>query len=361
MRRAILALALFTAAFPVDAADAPILTRREGFLLLWRSIARPAKAVQEEPFADVPEGSLGFSEITFAKSRGILDPSMHSEQDSVFHPDNPLLLPDALLWLFRTRNVAEPQDMEPEDLHTLLERYPILPVVPRRLEPGFQSTVEGVSTDELLTLMRSLDALLRTEVHEISLYAEDFHGQGTAFGETFDMHALTAAHRTLPSNTLVRVTEIESGRSVVVRINDRGPFVPGRDMDLSLAAFTALAPRSRGTLRARFERLGDASLVAGCDPALRRYQERITREVRLQHGVPHNLPLGDTLTLKANRAFVVRAVAYPDGVISRMQDWVHPGESFALRPAITGEYRLTLGTISGRRRDLRMRVVECGK
>jgi rare lipoprotein A (peptidoglycan hydrolase) len=71
---------------------------------------------------------------------------------------------------------------------------------------------------------------------EASWYGPGFHGNPTASGETYDMHELTAAHRTLPLGTRVRVRNLKNDRSVVVRINDRGPFVDGREIDLSYAA-----------------------------------------------------------------------------------------------------------------------------
>ncbi len=69
-----------------------------------------------------------------------------------------------------------------------------------------------------------------------SYYAARFHGQRTASGESFDNNAMTAAHRTLPFGTMVRVTNPSTGASVVVRINDRGPFTRGRMIDVSRAA-----------------------------------------------------------------------------------------------------------------------------
>jgi rare lipoprotein A len=69
-----------------------------------------------------------------------------------------------------------------------------------------------------------------------SFYGKEFHGKRTASGDVFDMHKLTAAHRKLPFGTRVRVTNLENGRSVVVRVNDRGPFVKGRIIDLSYEA-----------------------------------------------------------------------------------------------------------------------------
>jgi rare lipoprotein A len=69
-----------------------------------------------------------------------------------------------------------------------------------------------------------------------SWYGEPYHGRRTASGEIYDMHRLTAAHRTLPFDTRVRVTRRDTGRHVEVRINDRGPFIEGRIIDLSYAA-----------------------------------------------------------------------------------------------------------------------------
>ncbi len=71
---------------------------------------------------------------------------------------------------------------------------------------------------------------------QASWYGEDYHGRTTANGERYNMYALTAAHRTLPFNTRVRVTNLKNGRRVVVRINDRGPWIRGRVIDLSYEA-----------------------------------------------------------------------------------------------------------------------------
>ncbi|MEU1884297.1 septal ring lytic transglycosylase RlpA family protein [Micromonospora rifamycinica] len=81
-------------------------------------------------------------------------------------------------------------------------------------------------------------------------------GQLTANGENFDPNALTAAHKTLPFNTKVRVTNPANGKSVTVRINDRGPFIDGRCIDLSRAAFASIASVDVGALTVRYEVLG---------------------------------------------------------------------------------------------------------
>ncbi|MDW8141609.1 MAG: septal ring lytic transglycosylase RlpA family protein [Candidatus Bipolaricaulota bacterium] len=79
-----------------------------------------------------------------------------------------------------------------------------------------------------------------------SWYGEPFHGRRTSSGEIYDMHKLTAAHLTLPFGTIVRVTDLETKKSVVVRINDCGPFVPGRIIDLSFAAAERLGMVRKG-------------------------------------------------------------------------------------------------------------------
>lgn len=86
-----------------------------------------------------------------------------------------------------------------------------------------------------------------------SYYAHEFHGRLTSNGETFDMHSLTAAHRTLPFGTQVRVTNLENNRTVMVRINDRGPFKEGRIIDLAMGAAKELDMIRNGTARVRLE------------------------------------------------------------------------------------------------------------
>jgi rare lipoprotein A len=86
-----------------------------------------------------------------------------------------------------------------------------------------------------------------------SYYAHDFHGKQTSNGEIFDMNALTAAHRTFPFGTKVRVTNLENNKIVIVRVNDRGPFVEGRMMDLSMGAAKEIDLIRTGTARVRLE------------------------------------------------------------------------------------------------------------
>jgi rare lipoprotein A len=87
----------------------------------------------------------------------------------------------------------------------------------------------------------------------VSFYAHDFHGKKTSNGETFDMNALTAAHRTFPFGTKVRVTNLENKKVVIVRVNDRGPFIDGRIMDLSMGAAKEVDLILSGTTKAKLE------------------------------------------------------------------------------------------------------------
>ena len=86
---------------------------------------------------------------------------------------------------------------------------------------------------------------------DISHYGYGLHGSQTATGGRFDQWAMTTAHKTLPFGTVVRVTNKRNGKSVDVRVNDRGPYIKGRTFDLSRGAFIKIAPQSQGVLRAK--------------------------------------------------------------------------------------------------------------
>ena len=86
-----------------------------------------------------------------------------------------------------------------------------------------------------------------------SYYGPGFHGRRTANGERFDMHAMTAAHRTLPFGTLVKVTNLSNGKSTVVRVTDRGPYVGNRVIDLSVAAAKQIGSTHSGVAQVSLE------------------------------------------------------------------------------------------------------------
>ena len=103
------------------------------------------------------------------------------------------------------------------------------------------------------------------EVGIASWYGEDYHGRKTANGEVYDMYAMTAAHRTLPFQTRVRVTNLENGKKTELRINDRGPFIAGRIIDLSYSGARAIGMLGTGTAKVNMEAIGFAG---GQSPSL---------------------------------------------------------------------------------------------
>lgn len=119
-----------------------------------------------------------------------------------------------------------------------------------------------------------MQAAVRVEEGTASWYGPGFAGRLTANGEVFNPNELTAAHQTLPFGTRVRVTSVRNGRSVVVRINDRGPFKAGRIIDLSRAAAEAIGLVGAGVARVTVaEVTGRAGAVrAGVYPSLNAYE-----------------------------------------------------------------------------------------
>ncbi len=93
----------------------------------------------------------------------------------------------------------------------------------------------------------------KLQIGEASWYGGYFHGRITTSGERYNMHKLTAAHRILPFGTLVRVTNMENDSSVIVIINDRGPWIPGRVIDLSYAAAKKIGMAKKGIVRVRLD------------------------------------------------------------------------------------------------------------
>jgi rare lipoprotein A len=114
-----------------------------------------------------------------------------------------------------------------------------------------------------------------------SWYGEDFHGRRTANGEVFDMESLSAAHPTLPMPSYVRVTNLHNQRSVIVRVNDRGPYHDNRVIDVSGKAAHLLGFRTSGVARVRVEYVGPASLDGSDDSLL---------SATLREGEPAPLP-----------------------------------------------------------------------
>jgi peptidoglycan lytic transglycosylase len=105
------------------------------------------------------------------------------------------------------------------------------------------------------------------QIGTASWYGQIFEGKPTASGEPYDMYDMTAAHLTLPMGSYVKVTNLRNGRAVVVRVNDRGPIVPGRIIDLSYGAAQALQFKARGLQKVRLDLVNNPSNPRDQKPA----------------------------------------------------------------------------------------------
>lgn len=133
-----------------------------------------------------------------------------------------------------------------------------------------------------------------TAVGTASWYGEAFHGRRTANGEVYDRHGISAAHPTMPLPAYARVTNMANSRSMIVRVNDRGPFHGGRIMDVSQKTADALAFRHLGTARIKVEYLGQASLAGSDD-------QMLLASLRTD-GTPASIPGQSTRTMVASAA-----------------------------------------------------------
>lgn len=124
------------------------------------------------------------------------------------------------------------------------------------------------------------------EVGLASWYGDAFDGKPTANGEVFDMHAISAAHATLPMPCMVEVTNLENGRVLQVRMNDRGPFHPGRIIDMSHAAAQQLGFDIKGTTKVRVRYIGPAPLTGVAAPVTLAEASPIAPFTRPPHPIP---------------------------------------------------------------------------
>lgn len=166
------------------------------------------------------------------------------------------------------------------------------------------------------------------EVGMASWYGDQFNGRPTATGEIFDMHALTAAHKTLPLPGLIEVTNMANGRRAVLRVNDRGPFVDGRILDLSRGAAQELGLLQAGVGQVRVRYLGRAPRLGGGRPLQVAEAATSARQAAPQAAEP--------------RQFWVQAAAFSDG--DRAQRAAEAlGRSARVDPGEQGRFRVMMG------------------
>lgn len=173
------------------------------------------------------------------------------------------------------------------------------PTLTRVLVVALVALLSASAEAQTRTLPGGRRAEARLAQGTASFYAASLHGRRTASGERYDRHALTAAHRTLPFGTRLRVTNTRNGRSVVVRINDRGPFHGGRVLDLSNAAAAAIGMTRSGTARITYEVLGRGESAEATPRARRRSAPEATPVAPAVEPTPVEAPrppLADAVT-----------------------------------------------------------------
>ncbi len=207
-------------------------------------------------FSDVPISEWFTPFVVKAKNLGIIK----GNPDGNFLPENNLNLAESLKILLLTNGIHVSQISFSEKPYDDIELNQwFAPYFTYASEKNlidkkkYEKVIPGhaVTRAELAEIMYRLRNILEVEQRDISFasyYSDTLHGNNTASGEKYDKNKFTAAHRELPFGTKVEVTNMLNGKSVLVKINDRGPNIEGRIIDLSKVAFEAISPLSKGII-----------------------------------------------------------------------------------------------------------------
>ncbi len=184
-----------------------------------------------------------------------------------------------------------------------------------------------------------------------SWYGTDFHGRKTANGEIYDMNRLSAAHRTMPMPSYARVTNLENGRAVVVRVNDRGPYAHDREIDMSKAAAMVLGFTRQGTAKVRVEYIGKAPLDGDRD-RLKIANARLNNWQAIQTASIRQKPRYAAKSRKYRRRATPEPVqayggALPGGYFIQTASFSDPQSAMVLRDQLS-----SIGSTSIQRADL---------
>jgi rare lipoprotein A len=172
-----------------------------------------------------------------------------------------------------------------------------------------------------------------------SWYGKDFHGRKTSNGETYDMYAMTAAHKTLPMNVHLKVTNLNNGQSTVVRVNDRGPFIKSRIIDLSYSAAKQLGVVGPGTAPVRIEALGYQEKVkAGSAPSYRQPDSYDVGPFMVQVGA---------FTVKENAYRLAEKLKKQYGTSAVAEGWVDGRKFYRVRVGLYDHIALAEEALSG--------------
>lgn len=200
-----------------------------------------------------------------------------------------------------------------------------------------------------------------------SWYGRKFHGRRTANGESFNMDGLTAAHRTLPMPSMVLVTNLENGRSLKLRVNDRGPFADGRIIDVSRRAAELLGFKNQGLAKVRVQVLADESkTVQGYEAEAADYRQTAAKAPPEPKETVDGTEVSSVVSSDASGNAWVQAGAfasYPRALYVRTQlSAIGPAEISTVSMGETDLYRVRVGPVASMEEaeDLRTSVVRAG-
>lgn len=211
------------------------------------SIANKVSGTNEQTIQTVSVGTTSNNKTTTSSKTTFDRYIIKVNDEKLVEISSNTRLPDT------TNNLAEDALQATNRIRRLMGNAPPLTSIPGKPTPQSQpGEIAFIRTEP------TIKAILRGIA---SWYGPGFHGNRTANGERYNQNALTAAHRTLPFGTLVRVTNLRNGLSVTVRINDRGPFTRGRIIDLSAASARIIGLTSSGVAQVKVEVLGQPQQV----------------------------------------------------------------------------------------------------
>lgn len=223
-----------------------------------REATKTVDLVDDFDLVDVTEDTWFYKYVKQAFKKGIIK----GYNDRTFRPSNTVNLAEAVKMLLETNGVELPTSLEKDPyadvsmdawyapyIQYAKSHYVLISDMDKRIYPD-----SNITRVELANLLYRFYTMQEGRTYgRSSYYADYFEGKGTASGEKFTQNNYTAAHLTLPFGTLVKVVNIETEKSIVVRINDRGPYDDRFVLDLSKSAFEAISPLSRGVIQIYFE------------------------------------------------------------------------------------------------------------
>lgn len=214
--------------------------------------------ITEAPFSDTPISAWYTKYLIVAKEKGVIN----GYDDNSYKPEQTVNLAEALkIYLESHENLAYPNtedwlfnDTPINEWYTKYTAYAasrgMLDIwATNEIYPN-QKITRGYLAEIIYRKLKFKDGY---KFGKATFYGAAVQGNGTASGETFNMYQLTAAHKTLPFGTIVEVTNLANGKSVQVKITDRGPYGPGRVLDLTTAAFQQIGSTSSGVINVQYK------------------------------------------------------------------------------------------------------------